>query len=128
MHCLVRLSLQPVVENLTVLVFGGTVKKLVARTSLQRPLDNQILPVEKMFEYCKSNIKGVNLINMTNVDIAPACQANVVYQIQKWKNNSWYNEFSSFSPLSEGDVTYVRVSDDEVASGTFKFFDTKIYT
>jgi hypothetical protein len=48
---------------------------------------------------------------------------NVVYQIQKWKNNSWCNEFSSFSPLSEGDVTYKTVSDDEVATGTFKFFD-----
>jgi hypothetical protein len=47
MHGLVGLSLQPVVENFTVMVFGGPVKKLVARASLQRPNNNQILPVKK---------------------------------------------------------------------------------
>ena len=31
--------------------------------------------------------------------------------------------FHHFSPLSEGEVTYKRVSDDEVVAGTFKFFD-----
>ena len=29
-----------------------------------------------------------------------------------------------FSPLSEGDVSYKRVSDDEAEAGTFKCFDT----
>ena len=31
--------------------------------------------------------------------------------------------FHHFLPLSEGKVTYKRVSDDEVAAGTFTFFD-----
>ena len=49
---------------------GGTVKRLVARASLQRPLDNQILSMEKMFEYCKSDIKGINFIKVSKEDIA----------------------------------------------------------
>ena len=31
--------------------------------------------------------------------------------------------FHHFLPLFEGKVTYKRVSDDEVAAGTFTFFD-----
>ena len=31
--------------------------------------------------------------------------------------------FHHFSPLSEGEVMYKRVSDDEVVAGTLKFFD-----
>ena len=42
----------------------GTVKRLVARASLQRPLDNQILSMEKMFEYCQSNIQGIRFIKI----------------------------------------------------------------
>ena len=38
----------------------GTVKRLVARANMQRPLDDQILPMEKMFEYCELNIKSIN--------------------------------------------------------------------
>ena len=53
---------------------GGTVKRLVARASLQRPLDNQILSMEKMFEYCKSDIKGINFIKVSKEDIAPVSQ------------------------------------------------------
>jgi hypothetical protein len=43
---------------------GGTVKRLVARASLQRPLDDQILSMDKMFEYCEGSIKGVNFIKV----------------------------------------------------------------
>ena len=32
--------------------------------------------------------------------------------------------YHNFSPLSEGEVSYKRVSDDEAETGKFKFFDT----
>ena len=38
---------------------GGTVKRLVARASLRRPLSGQILTSEALFDYCKSNIEGI---------------------------------------------------------------------
>lgn len=101
-HCLVGLSLQPVVENLTVVVYGGTVKKLVARANLQRPLDNQTLPVEKMLEYCKSNIKGINLINITNVHIAPACRAMLSIRFKSGKTIPGAMSFHHFRHFLKG--------------------------
>ena len=38
---------------------GGTVKRIVAKESLQRPTSKQILSTEIMFEYCKSAIEGI---------------------------------------------------------------------
>ena len=34
----------------------------------------------KMFEYCKSDIKGINFIKVSKEDIG-TCQANVVYEV-----------------------------------------------
>ena len=101
---------------------GGTVKKLVARASLQRPLDNQILSMEKMFEYCKSDIKGINFIKVSKEDIALVRQM-LSTRFASGKTIPGTRSFHHFSPLSEGEVTYKRVSDDDVVAGTFKFFD-----
>ena len=101
---------------------GGTVKRLVARASVQRPLDNQILSMEKMFEYCKSDIKGINFIKVSKEDIAPVRQT-LSTRFESGKIIPGTRSFHHFSPLSEGEVTYKRVSDDEVVAGTFKLFD-----
>ena len=45
---------------------GGTVKRLVARTSLQ---NKNILTVNEMFEWCKLNITGIKFMNITESDI-----------------------------------------------------------
>lgn len=39
---------------------GGTVKRLAARASLQRPYENQILTPQQLFEWSVQNIKTVN--------------------------------------------------------------------
>ena len=38
---------------------GGTTKRLTARTSLQCPIDRQILSVEEMFTFCEAQIDGI---------------------------------------------------------------------
>jgi len=38
---------------------GGTTKREVSKASLQRPSSNQILSIEDMYMFCKSNIKGI---------------------------------------------------------------------
>ena len=38
---------------------GGTVKRLVTRASLQRPLDSQILTPYQLFEFASQNISGI---------------------------------------------------------------------
>ena len=41
---------------------GGTVKRLVAKKSLRRPYDKQILTPFDMRDYCKENIKGITFM------------------------------------------------------------------
>ena len=48
---------------------GGTVKRLVTRASLQRPISNQILTADKMFEFCVEEIKGINFLFLKNQEI-----------------------------------------------------------
>ena len=38
---------------------GGTVKRLAARASLQRPLDHQILTPQDLYSWCIENIKNI---------------------------------------------------------------------
>ena len=38
---------------------GGTVKRLTAKASLQRPVDRQILNSTEMFNFCTESIPGV---------------------------------------------------------------------
>ncbi len=57
---------------------GGTVKRLVTRASLQRPLHDQILTPLKMFDWAKSNILGMNFVFVTNKeynDIQPKMES-----------------------------------------------------
>jgi hypothetical protein len=44
---------------------GGTVKRLAARASLQRPYENQIMTPRQLFEFGQSDIKSVNFIYTT---------------------------------------------------------------
>ena len=78
--------------------------------------------MEKMFEYCESDIKGINFIKVSKEDIAPVRQM-LSTRFESGKTIPGTRSFHHFSPLSEGEVTYKRVSDDEVVAGTFKFFD-----
>jgi hypothetical protein len=38
---------------------GGTIKRVIAKLSLQRPSENQILTAEQMFECAVDNLKGI---------------------------------------------------------------------
>lgn len=47
---------------------GGTVKRLAARASLQRPVDNQILTPRHLFEFAQSEITSINFYYATAVE------------------------------------------------------------
>ena len=38
---------------------GGTIKRLTARASLQRPIKNQILTAMEVLEYCQKEVQGI---------------------------------------------------------------------
>lgn len=44
---------------------GGTVKRMAARASLQRPLTDQIQTPQQLFDYAKENIPGMNFVYTT---------------------------------------------------------------
>ena len=47
---------------------GGTVKRLAARASLQRPFENQILTSLEFYEWAVKNISGINFTFSTQED------------------------------------------------------------
>ena len=100
----------------------GTVKRLVARASLQRPLDDQILSMDKMYEFCESNITGIKFLKVAKMDMAPIRQA-LSNRFENGKTIPGTRGYHHFFPLSEGKISYKRVSDDEADAGTFTFFD-----
>ena len=48
---------------------GGTVKRLAARASLQRPYDNQIQTALQLFQWAKDNIKSIHFAYATSEEI-----------------------------------------------------------
>ena len=63
-----------------------------------------------MFEYCKSDIKGINFIKVSKEDIEPVRQM-LSTRFESGKTIPGTRSFHHFSPLSEGEVTYKRVSE-----------------
>ena len=47
---------------------GGTVKRLAARASLQRPFENQILTPLQLYEWAVKNISGIHFTFSTQED------------------------------------------------------------
>ena len=50
---------------------GGTVKRKILRTSLQRPNDNQILTFAAVAEFCDNSIEGITFIVILKEDMIP---------------------------------------------------------
>jgi len=64
---------------------GGTVKRLVARASLQATTSNQILNPDQMFKWVTANISGISFFFKSSVDIQ--------------ENSKSYNLESRFSSI-----------------------------
>lgn len=75
-----------------------------------------------MYEFCKSNITGIKFLKVTKMDMAPIRQA-LSNRFENGKTIPGTRSYHHFFPLSEGKISYKRVSDDEAAAGTFTFFD-----
>ena len=49
---------------------GGTVKRLLLRASLQRPVNDQILSFDKVMTFCTTSIKGITFFEISKDDMA----------------------------------------------------------
>lgn len=91
---------------------GGTVKRLVAKASLQRPLHDQILTPLHMFNWVKGNILGMNFVFVTNEDYHNA-QPKMDRRFQKTVVLDGTRSFHCFIPFSEGIVKTKICSTDQ---------------
>nr|XP_042902021.1 uncharacterized protein LOC122270073 [Parasteatoda tepidariorum] len=96
---------------------GGTVKRLVSKASLQRPLHDQIINVHKMHEYCKSNIKGIHFFFISNIEMIKL-RKELFKRLQHAKTVSGTRSMHFFQPEGNMQIKGKRVSTDEEFSIT----------
>jgi hypothetical protein len=95
---------------------GGTVKRLAARASLQRPLDHQILTPHDLYSWCIENIKNIvfffiDTSEFTEISKEQEKRFSLAKTIPGTRSFHW------FVPLSTMEVQVGYVSGD--VSGTF---------
>lgn len=93
---------------------GGTVKRLAARASLQRPSGNQILTPTDLFAYCDKNVSGITFLFVSKEDIESA-RAVQEKRFEKCQTVAGTRDNHQFKPASQSSVTVSRVSSDCVS-------------
>ena len=99
---------------------GGTVKQLVTRTSLQRPISNQILTADKMFEFCVDEIKGIDFLFLKNQEIGNI-RVNMEERYKRADTVPGTRSFHQFIPISDSIIGAKYVSDDQYHAVQFVF-------
>ena len=83
---------------------GGTVKRLVARASLQATVENHILTAEQMYEYSNTNISGMKFFYVSEND--------VLQNLSKFDPTKRFASSKTFVPVSESRCAMKRISND----------------
>ena len=99
---------------------GGTVKRLVTRASLQRPISNQILTADKMFEFCVEEIKGIDFLFLKNQEIGNI-RVNMEERYKRADTVPGTRSFHQFIPISDSIIGAKYVSDDQYYAIQFDF-------
>ena len=94
---------------------GGTVKRKIARTSLQRPLTNQILSFDAVKEFCNDSITGITFISIYKKDMV---QVREVLESRYALGDTVSGTRSCyhFEPTSTTSIRGKQLSDDHVYS------------
>lgn len=99
---------------------GGTVKRLAAKASLQRPIDEQIVTPVAMFNYCRSEIGGIYFAFIDSKDVA-AIRNEMKERYSHAKTVPGTRSYHQFIPLSTNTIAAKRVSDDKEYGIKFYF-------
>ena len=102
---------------------GGTVKRLVARASLQRPYDKQLLPAREVFTFCKEEIKVIEFIFISQADME-ITRTTLELRYTNAKTVSGTRSFHHFVPLSASCIGTKRISKDQNYALHFNFLST----
>lgn len=99
---------------------GGTVKRLAAKASLQRPVENQILTPKLLFEFACEQIPGIQFFYVPSQDVQ--CHSDTLqYRFKASSAVPGTRGYHSFEPL---DNYKVRV---RIVSRSPQFKDVPIY-
>ena len=90
---------------------GGTVKRLAARASLQRPIDNQILTAIDLFEFCKKEISGITFLFVSKTDVE-AERKNQEKRFTEGHTVAGTRANHYFLPINKNEIQVSRVSRD----------------
>ena len=87
---------------------GGTVKRATAKTSLQRPIGNQILDTEKMYEFCLSNFENIKFILVTS-QLMENTRKELSARFVDLSTIPGTRSFHHFVPVSENQIKYETI-------------------
>ena len=94
---------------------GGTVKRLVARASLQATVDNHILTARDMFKWSEEHIRGITFLFVTADDVQEnTTRFGLEDRYSSAKKIPGIRSHHSFIPLSENELAMRRISSDDM--------------
>lgn len=97
---------------------GGTVKRLTARASLQRPLSDQILTVSKMLSFCQHNISNIRFL-FTSKERMTDVRRELQSRFAAGRTVPGTRSYHFFEPKTASVIAYKRTAEDNVFTGTF---------
>ena len=99
---------------------GGTVKRLVMRASLKRPISNQILIADKIFGFCIEEIKGIDFVLLKNQDTGNT-RVNAEERCKRVDTVPGTRSFHQSIPISDSVIGAKYISDDQYYAVQFDF-------
>lgn len=99
---------------------GGTVKRLVAKESLQTSSGSAIDSVEKVFHFCKTKIENIHFWLLKKETLSETRQ-HLENRFKQAKTVPGTRSYHQFVPLSTASIGTKRVSADEDFTLVFNF-------
>ena len=99
---------------------GGTVKRVTAKASLQRSMEDQILNAKLMFEYCDQEILGIEFFYLEKSRVDQT-RKNLEERMGLAKTIPGTRGFHQFIPLTQNRIVAKRVSEDKQFALIFSF-------
>ena len=94
---------------------GGTVKRLVARASLQATVNNQILTPHDMYSWARNNIHGIEFFYVTQNQVQEnAIKFKLIERFDACKTIAGIRSHHSFIPCTGNKLEMRRVSSDDI--------------
>ena len=92
---------------------GGTVKRKIARTSLQRPVSDQILTFKAVEQFCNESLKGITFLTILKQDMVQV-REELEKRYALGDTVPGTRSFHHVQPISSNSLKAKQLSDDDV--------------